>query len=50
MERLQEILDGMEVPQLRRTDLRWLMRNLSINNPDSPLLDEAMAIIKSLAR
>lgn len=47
--RLNNILDQMEVPGLRRSDLRWLGRNLHINNGDHPLLEEALHLVKKLS-
>lgn len=42
---LQEILDHMRVPVLRRYDFKWLSRNLPIRNQDSPDLSVAMSLV-----
>lgn len=50
---LRVILEGMDVPamrlQLRPEDLRWLQRNLAINNSEDARFDEALSIIKKLS-
>lgn len=43
--RLAEILNTMDVPLFRVTDLRWLGRNLAINNGDHPAFEEAMRLL-----
>jgi hypothetical protein len=50
MARLCEILDTMEVPELRRHDLHWLRRNLGIRNRLHPDFCEAIRILADLAR
>ena len=40
----------MDVPQLRKTDLRWLSRNLAIRNLNHPEFHRAMQIIHDLLR
>jgi hypothetical protein len=45
-DRLQELLKTMNVPELRKKDYGWLLRNLSINNKDHPNLSEALELIK----
>ena len=52
-ERLSEMLETMEVPQMRRDitsvpNLNWLQRNLGINNGAHPDTGEALAIIRRL--
>lgn len=44
--RLQEILDTMEIPKERKTDIKWLRRNIRINNSNHPDIDEAVEIMK----
>jgi hypothetical protein len=47
---LQKVLDQMSVPQMRKnltnSNLRWLLRNLHINNPENPHLVTATWMIK----
>jgi hypothetical protein len=45
VDRLQEILNTMDVPEGRKENWKWLMRNLGINNRTHPDLDEAMNLI-----
>ena len=32
MDRLNDLLDHLDVPKFRKTDMQWLSRNLMINN------------------
>lgn len=48
MKRLDEILNTMDVPISRRSDLSWLSRNLFVKNSHNPLFKEATEIIKEL--
>jgi len=50
MKRLQKLLKDMDVPKLRRTDVRWLARNLPIRNHSHPKFQEAMDTIKNLLK
>jgi hypothetical protein len=50
MNELIAILNTMDVPRLRKTDLRWLSRNLAIRNRDHPEFFRAMRIIHDLLR
>lgn len=43
---LQELLRSMKVPKLRRDDINWLIKNLSIKNADNPNFNRAMELIK----
>lgn len=47
---LRTILGQMDVPpmrtQLRRTDVRWLGRNLQIRNGDHPMFETASGLIR----
>jgi hypothetical protein len=45
---LQSILDTMNVPESRRGDMKWLARNLGINNGNHPRLDEAEKLVRKL--
>ena len=52
---LSTMLDQFDVPDMRRDttlvrNLRWLNRNLSVNNGDHPLHDTAKGLLKWLLR
>ena len=51
---LRTILEQMDVPltriQLRRTDVRWLGRNLQIRNGDHPMFETAGGLIRWLLK
>ena len=55
MSALGTILDMMEVPLMRRnltvaSNVRWLHRNLGVQNSGHPLFDTASILIKELIR
>lgn len=50
MDKLQELIEDMEVPDFRRTDLDWLSRNLGIWNHKHPKFTEAIDLIEELMR
>lgn len=45
MDRLQQILKTMDIPESRKTDMHWLMRNIAIRNSESPDFREAVELI-----
>ena len=50
---LSALLSQMDVPKNRKdvtstSNLRWLLRNLRINNRDHPMLDTTVALTKSI--
>ncbi len=45
-QRLKEILDTMDIPELRKTDIRWLNRNVWIRNSKHPDIEEALILIQ----
>jgi hypothetical protein len=52
---LKEILETMEIPDMRRditkiSNLRWLSRNLAIQNCTHPMFQPAKELIISLIR
>lgn len=52
MNRLQEILSGMDLPEMRRditsdSNVRWLLRNLPFRNAQHPQFREAMNLLRS---
>ena len=54
-ERLRDILATMDIPEMRRDinlemNLRWLQRNLAVNNGAHPEAGEALLIIRDLLR
>lgn len=51
MNRLTEILSTMEIPAMRRNiendaNVRWLIRNLAIQNQQHPHFQEALNLLK----
>jgi len=46
MEELKNMLVGMNIPEARKNDLPWLLRNLGIQNGAHPNFPNAMKIIK----
>ena len=48
MNELQELLSTMDIPQGRKTDLRWLARNLAIRNGENPNFEKANNLINRL--
>jgi hypothetical protein len=53
--RLEDLLEDMMVPEERKnlnikTNIRWLMNNLPLANANHRYLDEAIYLIKSLAK
>ena len=53
-DRLSKLLDTMDVPEMRQhitpSNIRWLLRNLRINNADHADLQEVLALLKSQVR
>ena len=55
-EKLSKLLETMDIPAMRketihlRQTLRWLNRNLAINNAGKPGTTEALELIKSLMK
>jgi hypothetical protein len=45
---LNRVLSGMDIPKLRFDDLKWLDRNLAINNAEHPNFLLATWLIKKL--
>lgn len=52
IDELGELLGTMEVPEFRRRitpeNMKWLKRNLHINNRDHQALDKALEIVNKL--
>ena len=49
--RLNDVLSDMKIPKMRKdisslSNVRWLMRNISIQNGSSPTLPEALSLLK----
>ena len=38
----------MDIPSARKTDPRWLLRNLSVRNSSNPNFKEAIGLLKEL--
>ena len=53
-DRLSKLLDTMDVPEMRLqltpADIRWLLRNLRINNAEHADLQEVLALLKIQVR
>jgi hypothetical protein len=51
---LSRILETMDVPEMRlqltRANIRWLLRNLRINNADHPHLKEVLLMLRDQMR
>lgn len=47
IDRLAEILASMDVPEARKQDWRWLLRNLGIRNANHPDFNDAIILIKA---
>lgn len=50
MTKLKEILDTMDIPEQRKTDMAWLWRNIGVRNSGHPFLEEARVHIKAKLR
>jgi hypothetical protein len=55
LQRLNELLRPLDVPKMRRdlnnlSNLRWLQRNLSIDNNDSDNINTIHLLIRTLIR
>lgn len=52
--RLHFLIEDMDIPEMRRqlgpSDIRWLARNIGINNGHHPKLGEAKALIGKIER
>lgn len=47
-ERLEDILNTMDIPPFRKNDMGWLMRNIQIRNDNHPQIKEAIELIKNI--
>ena len=49
---LVELLSEMDIPLLRkgltRSNVRWLLRNIRVNNNNHPRIDEAVDMLKNV--
>jgi len=50
LDELEKIVKKMDVPDFRCRKVAWLSKNLSVKNANHPKYDEAMALVKSLAK
>lgn len=48
-EELQNILEQMDIPKKRFTDIGWLNRNIGINR-QHPMLERALELIKAILK
>ena len=46
MDKLEQLLNTMDIPPMRKNDNRWLMRNLAIRNGEHPDFDEVIALLR----
>jgi hypothetical protein len=49
-DRLNEILQTMDIPEGRIHDFFWLRRNLAFNNSEHPDFEEAIRILKQISK
>ena len=52
---LKTVLESMDVPEMRRdtsrfSNIRWLGRNLKINNRNHPMIETAVEMVEFLMR
>ena len=51
---LQTLLQPFDIPESRRelnkSNIRWLSRNLAVNNKDNPMFETAIGLIKWLLK
>ena len=51
---LQTLLQPFDIPDFRRelnkSNIRWLSRNLAVNNKNNPMFETAMGLIKWLIK
>lgn len=51
---LKTLLQQFDIPESRRelksSDIRWLSRNLAVNNKNNPMFETAMGLIKWLLK
>lgn len=47
-EKLENILNQMDIPPFRKNDMGWLMRNIRIRNENHPDIEEAVSLIKTI--
>lgn len=45
---LTECMKDMDLPEKRKTDLNWLMKNMAIRNSDNKNLERAINIIREI--
>jgi len=56
IQKLYKLLETLDIPEIKkntlekRSTLRWLMRNLRINNAGKPETKQALEIIRELLR
>lgn len=50
LEELEELLSTMQIPERRKADYRWIMRNLAFQNSHHPSFDRVMDTLSILLR
>ncbi|MFN9959533.1 MAG: hypothetical protein ACK55I_41120 [bacterium] len=49
-EQLGDVLKTMDIPEMRKKDIAWLMRNLAVRNQDHPNFMEAQRLINVIRK
>lgn len=44
---LHSLIEGMDVPSLRKSDIGWLNRNLGVRNSNHPNFEKAKSIVEA---
>lgn len=47
-DKLESILNTMDIPPFRKNDMGWLIRNITIRNNNHPQINEAIQLIKNI--
>jgi hypothetical protein len=50
LEQLRDLTIGMDLPAFRRTDPKWLLKNLAIRNADHPNFSKAKELVEDLVK
>lgn len=49
LEYLLDTEEGLQIPNLRRKDYMWLLRNFSIRNSKHPKYDQIIGLLRKIA-
>lgn len=50
LDTLRDLLNGMDVPEFRKEDPKWLKRNLAVRNAEHPNYNKAQELISKLVQ